>query len=171
MTNVDSRGVATTAKLASHPIHPMLVPFPIALFIATFACDLAYWFTGGIFWAQAAIWALGAAILTAALAAGAGLTDFLGNRRIRAMSDAWQHMLGNVTVVVLALISFLIRYSYGAAEGVMPWGLLLSAVIAALLLFTGWKGGELVYHHRIGMHPEAPAEPASGAGTSGRLHA
>ena len=43
----------------------------------------------------------------------------------------------------------------------LPWGLLLSTVIVALLVFTGWKGGDLVYEHRVGMHPEEPAEPSA----------
>jgi uncharacterized membrane protein len=158
-------GIATTAKLGSHPMHPMLIPFPIALLVATFACDLAFWWTGDAFWARVAFWALAAAILTAALAALAGLTDFLGNAAIRAMGDAWQHMIGNVLAVALAIASFFIRFVIGAAEGVLPWGLLLSAVIVALLLFTGWKGGNLVYHYRIGMHPEAPALKSAPART------
>lgn len=166
----DLYGVATTAKLGGHPLHPMLVPFPIALFVATLGCDLAYWATGNAFWAEVAIWCLGAAIVGAALAAVAGLVDFLGNGRIRAMNDAWQHMIGNVTAVLLALINFWLRYSSGAVEGALPWGLLLSVVIAGLLLFTGWKGGELVYHHRVGMQPEAPAEPAPHTTTGRHAH-
>lgn len=165
MPQHDLNGVATTAKIGTHPLHPMLIPFPIALFTVTFACDLAYWWTKSPFWADGAIWSLGAALVTAALAAGAGLADFLGNARIRAKSDAWQHMIGNVLAVVLAVISFGLRYRYGAADAILPWGLLLSTVVFALLLFTGWKGGELVYHHRIGMHPEAPAESAAGERT------
>jgi uncharacterized membrane protein len=161
MSMPDLRGIATTAKLARHPLHPMLVPFPIALLVATFACDVAYWWTRNEFWAQVAFWALGAAILTAALAAIAGLIDFMGNARIRALGDAWQHMIGNVIAVVLALVGFWLRYRYGAAAGVLPWGLLLSAAVVGLLLFTGWKGGELVYRHRVGMHPVQPAEAAS----------
>jgi uncharacterized membrane protein len=148
-------GVATIAKLGGHPIHPMLIPFPIAFFIATFVCDVGHWLTGSVFAAQLAFWALGAGILGAAAAAVAGLTDFAGNPQIRALGDAWQHMIGNVIAVVLAIISFWLRYRYGAAAAVLPWGLLLSTVVALLLLFTGWKGGTLVYHHRVGMHPEA----------------
>ncbi len=160
MANPELMGIATTAKLASHPLHPMLIPFPIALLVATLACDLGYWATGNPFWADVAIWALGAAIVTAAVAAAAGLIDFLGNARIRAIGDAWQHMIGNMIAVALALVNFWLRYSYGATEGIMPWGLALSFAIVGLLLFTGWKGGTLAYHHRIGMHPEAPAETA-----------
>jgi uncharacterized membrane protein len=156
MASSDLRGLATTAKLGSHPVHPMLIPFPIALLVTTFACDLAYWASGDNFWARGAFWALTAAIVTALVAALAGFVDFAGNARIRALSDAWQHMIGNLVAVGLAMISLLLRWSNGSAEAVLPWGLLLSALIVCLLVFTGWKGGELVYHHRIGMQPQEP---------------
>jgi uncharacterized membrane protein len=161
MADRDLLGVATTAKVAGHPLHPMLIPFPITLLIATFICDLAYWSTGDAFWARVAMWALGAAIVTAAAAAAAGLADFFGNSRIQAMSDAWHHMIGNVVAVVLALVSFWLRYRYGAAEAIVPWGLVLSTLIVLMLGYTGWKGGDLVYKHRIGMHPEEPASATS----------
>ena len=72
----------STASIAGHPIHPMLIPFPIAFFVATFVCDLAYWQTANTAWATAATWLLGAGLVMAALAAVAGLTDFLGDELI-----------------------------------------------------------------------------------------
>jgi uncharacterized membrane protein len=42
MANHHLTGIATTAKIAAHPIHPMLIPFPIALLVATFVCDLIF---------------------------------------------------------------------------------------------------------------------------------
>jgi uncharacterized membrane protein len=133
----------------------MIVPFPIALLVANFVCDVVYLASGNTFWADVSMWSLGAAIVMAALAALAGLTDFLGNARIRAIDDAWKHMIGNVVVVLLALASFWLRYENGAVAAVWPWGFALSLLTFLLLLYTGWKGGELVYHHRIGMQPEA----------------
>ena len=62
----------STASIAGHPIHPMLIPFPIAFFVATFVCDLAYWQTSNAAWATAAIWLLGAGLIMAALAARGG---------------------------------------------------------------------------------------------------
>jgi uncharacterized membrane protein len=160
------RGVATTAKLAGHPVHPMLIPFPIALLVSTFASDLAYWVTADAFWARASFWLLAAALVMSAAAAAAGFTDFLGNSRIRAMGDAWQHMIGNVVAVCVALLNFILRWSGEQGENVIPWGLVLSALTVLLLLYTGWKGGSLVYHHRIGVQPEEPAD--GGRATRGR---
>jgi uncharacterized membrane protein len=158
MAERDLLGVATTAKIGSHPLHPMLIPFPIALLVATFVCDVVYWATREPFWAQGALWLLVGAIVMSAAAALAGLTDFLGNAQVRAFGDAWKHMIGNVVAVALAIITVWMRYRYGAEQGALPWGIVLSGVIVLLLLYTGWKGGNLVYHCRIGMHPEAPKE-------------
>ena len=164
-------GIESTAKLGSHPIHPMLIPFPIALLVATFACDIAYWSTRNGFWAEVAFWALGAAIVMALLAAVAGFIDFFGNARIRAISEAWQHMIGNLIAVTLALVSFFMRYRYGAAAGVLPWGIVMSAVIVAILLFTGWRGGDLVYVHRVGMADVAAETPPTTTTASERARA
>ena len=41
----------STARIAGHPIHAMLVPFPIALFVAAFVSDIAYWRTLDVMWA------------------------------------------------------------------------------------------------------------------------
>ncbi|ESX63800.1 DUF2231 domain-containing protein [Mesorhizobium sp. M0142] len=147
-------GVATTAKIGSHPIHPMLIPFPIALLVSVFLSDLVFWSTGNAFWAEASFWLLGFALLMSAAAALAGFADFLGNSRVRSINAAWHHMVGNVVAVVLALASFILRLSAGAAEGALPWGLALSTIVVLLLLYTGWKGGTLVYEHRVGVHPE-----------------
>jgi uncharacterized membrane protein len=91
----------STAQVAGHPVHPMLIPFPIAFFVATFAADLAFWQTRNPAWADATIWLLGAGLVMAALAAVAGLTDVLGDARIRSLRDAWLHAGGNVLAVLL----------------------------------------------------------------------
>ncbi len=46
----------STAKIAGHPIHPMVIPFPITFFVSTFVCDLVFWRTEDSIWATAAIW-------------------------------------------------------------------------------------------------------------------
>jgi uncharacterized membrane protein len=69
----------TTAQIAGHPIHPMLIPFPVAFLVATLVSDLIFWRTGNPGWATASLWLLGAALVMAALAAVAGLTDFFGD--------------------------------------------------------------------------------------------
>jgi uncharacterized membrane protein len=147
----------STAKIAGHPLHPMVVPFPIAFLVGTLVTDLVYTQTTDLFWARASFWLLVAALVTAALAAVLGLTDFLGDARIRALRTATLHMIGNVVAVVLSLVNFWLRYQNGEA-GAYPAGLWLSLVVVLLLLFNGWQGGELVFRHRVGVSDE-PANP------------
>ena len=140
----------STAKIMGHPIHPMLVAFPIAFLYGALGFDaagrLADW-PGG--WSTASRWLLGAGLVGAALAAVAGLADFAGDRRIRQLSDAWAHMVGNVVVVLIEAANLLLRLG---GEGVSTTGVVLSGISVALLAFTGWKGGELVFRHGVGVH-------------------
>ena len=139
----------STAKVGSHPLHPMLIPFPVAFLVGTFLTDLAFIGTGDGFWARASIWLLGAAIVMALLAALAGFIDFFGEARIRRLNDVWYHMIGNLCAVVVALANFMLRYQQGTETAIKPWGVVLSLVVVAILLFTGWKGWEMVYVHHV----------------------
>jgi len=151
----------STAQIAGHPIHPMLIPFPIACFVLAFLSDLAFWRTSTDFWANASLWLLGIGLIMAALAAAMGLTDALGDVRIRNLTDAWLHAGGNIVAVVIELYNWYSRYEHGTAA-IVPTGLVLSLVVVLILLFTGWKGWEMVYRHRVGVTDES-VEPAARA--------
>ena len=141
----------STASIAGHPIHPMLIPFPVAFFVGAFATDLAFWRTGSEFFASAGVWLLGAGLVMAALAAVVGLIDFFGESRIRALPAAWQHMIGNVILVVIEVFNLYRRLMEGDSAAILPTGLALSAVATLLLLFNGWMGWQMVYRHRVGI--------------------
>jgi uncharacterized membrane protein len=125
MATPSTRNPVSTANLAGHPVHPILVTLPIGFFVATFLFDLVFWRTGTEAYAIAALWSLGFGLIAAALAAIAGLIDFLGDARIRNISDAWHHAIGNVILVLVQLFSFYQRYRYGTSA-VVPLGLSLS---------------------------------------------
>src|SRR5262245_28530226 len=148
-----TRNPVSSANLMGHPLHPILITMPIGLFVATFLFDLIYWQTRTEVWATGALWLLGAGLIAAALAAVAGLIDFIGDGRIRQISDAWQHAIGNVILVLIQLFSFYQRYRYGTSA-VVPLGLTLSLIAVLIMLFTGWKGGELVFRHRVAVYDE-----------------
>jgi len=141
---------ASTARIATHPIHPMLVSFPIVCFVGTLLTDLAYWKTAEMMWADFSAWLLFFGLVMGGLAAIAGLVDFLSNRSIRALAPAWFHMIGNVVVLVLALFNSFV-HSRDAWTSVVPSGLILSALTVIVLLFTGWMGGSMVFRHRVGV--------------------
>lgn len=148
----------STLKIAGHPLHPMLVPLPIGFLIGAFLTDLAYWLTGWASFAYFSTWLLAAGIATALLAALGGFIDFAGEPRIRQIRKAWYHMFGNLLAVILSVINFLVHMRDGAAA-VLPEGIVLSGVVALLLLFNGWMGGELVFRHGVGVHDRHEGEP------------
>ena len=137
-----------TAAIRGHPIHPMLVPIPIALFVAALATDVAYAVDGSPGWADASRWLLGGGLAGAALAAVAGFIDFAASARIRELRDAWLHLFANLTVVVIEAANLILRLP--DPDVAASTGLALSAVAALLLMFSGWKGGELVFRHGVG---------------------
>lgn len=140
----------STASIAGHPIHPMLIPFPIAFFVGTFACDLVYWQVNNPAWAAATLWLLGAGLVMAALAAVMGLIDVFGDLKIRQLSTTWWHAGANVLLVLIELFNLFIRYQDGSAA-IIPNGLVLSLIGIILLLFSGWKGGDLVFRGHVGV--------------------
>lgn len=141
----------STLKIAGHPLHPMLVPLPIGFLIGAFLTDVAYWLTGWASFAYFSTWLLVAGIATALLAAVGGFIDFAGEPRIRQIRKAWYHMFGNLLAVALSVINLLVHMRDGSAA-VLPEGIFLSTVVAVLLLFNGWMGGELVFRHGVGVH-------------------
>lgn len=146
---MSDRNPRSTAKIAGHPIHPMLIGFPIAFLVSTLVCDLVYLNTGDPGWATGALWLIGAGVVTALVAAVFGFIDFTGEERIRYLGNAWRHMIGNLIAVGLAAISWGLRATQGAEEAVAPWGVTLSVAVALILLYTGWQGWEMVYRHRV----------------------
>jgi uncharacterized membrane protein len=145
----------STAQVAGHPLHPMVIPFPIACFVLTLVSDVAFWKTSNDFWVSASLWLLGIGLIMAALAAALGVIDVLGDVQIRNLSDAWLHAGGNVLVVVIELYNWYSRYEHGRTA-VIPTGLVLSLLVVLVLLFTGWKGWEMVYRHRVGVADQLP---------------
>jgi uncharacterized membrane protein len=147
---MSSYEIRSTAQIAKHPIHPMLVPVPIACFVGTLLSDLAYWRTAEITWADFSAWLVTVGVIVGYVAAIAGAIDFIGNRLVRAQPPAWPHVIGNIVVLVLATVNMLV-HTRDAWTSVVPTGLILSALVVAILLFTGWMGWSMVYRHRVGV--------------------
>lgn len=128
----------------------MLVPFPIACFIAAFVTDVVYAKTYDMQWANMSAWILVAGLIVAFFAAIAGLIDFFSEPRIRALGNAWIHGLGNALALILSIVNVLI-HSRDAYTSVVPTGVILSGIVVLLLIVTGWNGWAMVYRHRVGV--------------------
>ena len=151
MNASDYHGTPSTAAVGGHPIHPMLVVFPIAFLAGALATDLAFWGTGDNFWARASVSLLAAGVIMGVLAAVAALIGFIAITRVRSLAAGWVHFLGNAAAILIALGILLYRTESDPSAAVVPFGIILSAVVVALFLVTGWLGGELVFRHRIGI--------------------
>jgi uncharacterized membrane protein len=141
-------GIPSTAAIGGHPLHPILIPLPITLLLLPFFTDLGYWQTGDEFWARAGVWLLGAGVLTGLAAGVVGAIDYFTIERARSVTVGPLHAAGNVAALILGTINWWMRLD-NPATAIVPWGIVISGVIALLLLVAGWAGGELVYRHKI----------------------
>lgn len=141
-------GITSTVAIAGHPLHPLIVTFPIAFLVAVLGTDLGYWLTGDLFWARASLWLLGAGFVSGIVAALTGMMDFLKIDRVRKRRAGWFHMVGNVTALGLTLINWFLRLN-NEADAILPGGIIISFIVASLLGITGWYGAELIYRHKV----------------------
>ena len=147
------------AKLLGHYVHPMLIVFPLGLFVTAIIFDVIHFITGTPTWSIVSYWMIAAGVIGGLVAAIFGLADWLpldGGTRARRIG-MW-HGLGNVVVVVLFALSWLLRRGDPGSPSIGAFVLVLLG--GALGLVTGWLGGELVERLGIGVdqgaHPNAP---------------
>jgi uncharacterized membrane protein len=144
----------TPASIARHPIHPMLIPFPIGLWVFSFVCDLIYAFgTQNVVWKTIALYSMIGGLIGALAAAVPGLIDLL-SLPARPRSTAVVHMSINLVVVALFAINIWMRSRGGDAvtSNTPVW---LSALGVGLLVVSGWLGGKLVFEHGVAVDTES----------------
>ncbi|MDF3053118.1 MAG: rane protein [Geminicoccaceae bacterium] len=161
-------------KLAGHPLHPMLIVFPLGLLGTAVIFDIVYLISDNTRWAVAAYYMIGAGIVGGLAAALFGWIDWLGiPPGTRARRIGLWHGVGNVAVVVLFILSWVLRR--GQPE-LPPTGAIVAGLSAVILsLLTAWLGGELVYRLGVGVdggaHLDSPSslsELPAGAGLTVR---
>lgn len=142
-------------KLLGHPIHPMLVMFPLGLFVTAVIFDFADIVGGPSLLGEVAYWNIVAGLIGGLLAAAAGLIDYLaipGGTRAKRVGAA--HALINVGVVVLFAVSWLVRL--GATDHAAGGGLFALEILAlAGGGVSAWLGGELVDRLGVGVDADA----------------
>lgn len=143
----------TPASIAGHPIHPMLVPVAIGLWLFSFACDIIY--AAGVSgdWKTVALYTMIGGIVGALLAAIPGLIDLL-SLPSEPRKLALIHMSINLVIVALFAANSWWRISSpdSAAEPGMNGPLWLSLVAVLMLGVSGWIGGHLVYRHGVAVN-------------------
>jgi uncharacterized membrane protein len=148
------------ARLFGHPIHAMLVVFPLGLLSTAVAFDIVGLVQGDAEWFRISFWMIAAGIIGGLLAAVSGLADLLAiPSGTRTQKIALLHSGGNVVVVLPFIVSWFLRRP--VPENPPVGSFVLSFVAVALAVVTGWLGGELVYRLGAavdeGAHVNAPS--------------
>src|SRR5829696_8049460 len=124
-------GMESKARVMGHPIHPILVPFPIGLLTTAVIFDVVHLITGGARWAEISFWLIAVGV---------------------------SHGLSNVVMVALFAVSWLLRSGAPGDPGALP--IVPSFVGVGLVSLGGYLGGELVFRLGIGVaegaNPNAP---------------
>ena len=160
-------------KFAGHPVHPMLVVFPLGLLATAVIFDIIYLVSSNTRWTLAAYYMIGAGVLGGLAAALFGWLDWLaipGGTRAKRVG-LW-HGIGNVGVLALFVLSWVLRRASPEAP---PTGAIVAGLIGLVLVAVGaWLGGELVDRLGVGVdegaHLDAPSslsELPAGAGLVG----
>ncbi len=137
------------APVIRRPIHVMLAPFAVAYLVGALFTDIAYASTANTMWADFSTWLVTVGVILAVIAAIAGLFDFFSRRLIRAHGPIWPYVLGNILLLLLAVLNTLV-HTHDAWTSVVPWGLTLSIVTVILILVTGWMGWATIDRYRVG---------------------
>ncbi len=138
-------------KLLGHPIHPSLIVLPLGLLISAVVFDIVFLITGNTIFNTISYYNIILGIIGGLLAAIFGFADWLAiPGRTRAKTVGAVHGIGNVTIVALFFISWLIRGSQTAFTPTAV-ALILSFAGILLALFTGWLGGEMVDRLGVGV--------------------
>jgi|SRR5215470_9502983 len=153
------------AKIFGHAIHPILIVFPLGLLATSIVFDAIGLATGNGRWLEISFWMIAAGIIGGLAAALFGLIDWLAiPSGTRAKAIGLWHGLGNVVVMLLFVVSWLLRYPDPHSPGAFP--VMLSLVGVLLALVTGWLGGELV--ERLGVSVDDGANLNAPNSLSGR---
>jgi uncharacterized membrane protein len=155
--------MASPASIGGHPIHPMIIPFPIALWVFSLVADLLYLWRGNPVWREwIAFYTLLGGILGAAAAAVPGFIDWLSLKDREVIKIANWHARLNVIALLIFAGSLYLRTSsgLGLVGGSYTIPLLLSVLGVVLISISGWLGGELVFKHAVAVagESEIPSE-------------
>ena len=136
------------ATIFGHPIHPMLVPLPIGFFVGALISDIVSHWGDPAFWPRMSVVLIGLGVISALGAALFGFIDYYTAPLSRAAKKVGSaHMIFNLLAVAVFTIDFFVRL--GDATSLLGYVLTVLGVI--LLGISGYLGGHLAYHYRIGV--------------------
>jgi uncharacterized membrane protein len=148
--------MASKASIAGHPIHPMLIPFPLALWTTSFAVDVVFYFLRSPTLVTISKFLIAAGCLGALAAAVPGIIDWLSIKDARVKRIANWHARLNIIALIIFALSLYLRMKVGAhwVNYSLKIPFLLSLVGVVLISISGWLGGALSFEHGVGVRPQ-----------------
>lgn len=160
--------MAGKINFLGHPVHPMLIVFPLGLLPTAVACDIIYLLRNNPNWGHISYWLIAAGVISGVIAAVFGFVDWLAlDRGTRAKRLGVWHLLANGSLLILFAISWWLR----RAAPDHPTNVAITLGIIGLVFggFGGWLGGELVYRLSVGVDFDAHVDsPSSLSGRPAR---
>jgi uncharacterized membrane protein len=153
--------MSSPASIMGHPIHPMLIPFPIALWVFSLLADVVYLLGGDAAWRDwIAFYSLLGGIIGAAAAAVFGIIDWLSIKDHAVKRTADWHARLNVIALLIFAASFYLRTTGGSnwTGGSLTIPVSLSVLGVILITISGYLGGELVFRHAVGVNPQSDTQ-------------
>lgn len=152
--------MAGKINFLGHPVHPILIVFPLGLLPTAVACDIIYLLRGNPNWAHISYWLVAGGVLSGIVAAFFGFADWLNlPAGSRAKKIGVNHLIVNDVMLVCFAISWFMR----RADPNHPGNVAIALGIIGLLfgLVGGWLGGELVYRMSVGVDFDAHVDSPS----------
>jgi uncharacterized membrane protein len=141
-------------KVLGHPVHPMLIVFPLGLLATAVAFDIVGLIQHDANWFRISFWMIAAGIIGGLSAAIFGLVDWIAiPAGTRAKRIGLLHGTTNVLVVLLFIASWFMRQAN--SEIPSSSALVLSFIAVTFALVGGWLGGELVDRLGVGVDDDA----------------
>jgi uncharacterized membrane protein len=148
--------MASKASISGHPVHPMLIPFPLALWTTSFAADVVFYFYRHTSLLLISKFLLAAGCIGAIAAAVPGIIDWLALKDKEVKRIANWHARLNIIALIIFAVSLYLRTRAGASmvgnKLTIPF--LLSTLGVILIGISGWLGGELTFKHGVGVAPQ-----------------
>ena len=155
--------MTSKASISGHPVHPMLVSFPIGLWITSFAADVIFYFHRNTSLLLISKFMIAAGIVGAIAAAVPGIVDWLTLTDKDVTKVANWHARLNIIALIIFAISLYFRMRAGAhwVHYSMKIPFLLSFLGVVLISISGWLGGELTFKHGVGMASSSSKDESS----------
>ena len=155
--------MASPASIGGHPFHPMIIPFPIALWVFSLVADVIFLWRGNPVWRDCIAFYTLLGTSSELRWPVPGLIDWLSLKDPNVIKIANWHARLNVIALLIFAASFYLRTSGGSqmvsGSPTIPFGLSVLGVI--LITISGWFGGEMVFKHGVAVEAQAGNRIAS----------